>query len=144
MYEKYPWRGTHAHTRAHMRRRGGSGRLAGINGLHSRSGLPGYSQVDRFNGIFKWPACPYLHSTLRGPPTKFFSRKKYYDPPRVFYSGGHGSYRHFIKIVSRRKMVETIVRLTLKGLLVKQHTSLESRPNIFKYKYICVSFRRFL
>lgn len=84
MYEKYPWRGTYAHTRAHVRL-GSSGRYQRTS---FSSGLPGYTQVDRFNGIFKWHACPYLHSTLRGPPTKFFPRVRYYDPPRAFYGGG--------------------------------------------------------
>lgn len=100
---------TRTHTRAQW---------VGSPGRYQRtsfsSGLPGYTQVDRFNGIFKWHARPYLHSTLRGPPTKFFPRERHYDPPRAFHGGHSGSYRHFTKIVRRRKTVETVVCHTLR------------------------------
>lgn len=53
--------------------------------------------VDRFNGIFKWHARPYLHSTPCGPPTKFFSQEMHYDPAWTFYDGGPGSCGHVLR-----------------------------------------------
>lgn len=103
MYEKYPWCGTHIHIRL-----GGSGRLAGINELHSRDTLKSIVLMGFLSGT---PALIYIQPYAAHPRNSFLE-KGIMTPPRVFYGSGHGSYRHFTKIVSRRKTVETVVSHT--------------------------------
>lgn len=147
MYEKYPQCDRHSHTFTqtcvHIYIYSAAGRVAqpvstgfilvGIARIHSSRS---------FNGIFKWHARSYLHSALRGPPTKFFPREKYYDPPRAFYGGGHDSQTLHKNCEQEGKTVETVVCHALKILLIKQRILLKGKLNIFKYMF--AEFLKFL
>lgn len=122
---------THAHVR-----RGGSGRLAGINGLHSRRDCRDTLESIVLMGFLSGtPALICIQPCAAHPRNSFLGKGIMIPPPspRAFCSGGHADV--FTEIVSRRKTVETVVRHTLRVCWSNSTTSLESGSNIFKYVF---------
>ena len=146
IYEKYPWRCTHAHTHARARIHGGgdgSGRLAGINGLDSRRDCWDTLESIVLMGFLSGTPALICIQPCAAHPRNSFLGKGIMTPlerSMVVVIRGSWSYRHLTKIVCGRRTIETVVCHSLRVCWSNSVSLSLSRKQV---KHIQICFRQF-